>query len=91
LPGLVAARTPTLAEFGDRVRARRRELGLSQEALAEKTGLHRTYIGSLERGQRNVAVLNILTLCRALETTPGRLLDGLDAQARQQEAGPVEA
>lgn len=60
--------------FGARVRDRRTELGLSQEALAERCELHRTYVGSLERGERNVALLNILRLAAGLEVDPGDLL-----------------
>lgn len=75
------ARTRTTArpllEFGKRVRARRNELGLSQEALADLAGVHRTYVGSAERGERNVALLNILRIATALGVKPGSLLDGL--------------
>ena len=64
-------------EFGTRIRDRRTELGLSQESLAERCELHRTYVGSLERGERNVALLNILRLAKGLEADPGELLKGL--------------
>ncbi len=64
--------------FGQRVRARRVELGLSQEALAQLAGLHRTYVGSLERGERNVALINILRLGRALEIDAGTLITGIN-------------
>ena len=63
-----------LRKFGQRVRARRRNLGLSQEALAEAADLHSTYIGSIERGERNVALLNLLRLAKALKVSPGELL-----------------
>lgn len=53
------------------------ELGYSQERLAEIAGLHRNYVGSLERGERNVALLNILRLAVALKTDPGQLIEGL--------------
>ena len=62
-------RSPT-HHFGQRDRARRYELGLSQEALAEAAGMHRTYVGSRERGERNVALLNIVRLAEALELDP---------------------
>ena len=68
---------PAAGEFGRRVRARRNELGLSLEALAHKAGLHWTYLGSVERGQRNIALYNILRLVDALDTDAGTLLDGL--------------
>lgn len=64
--------------FGQRVRARRIELGLSQEALARKAGLHRTYVGSLERGERNVALINIVRLGKALGVDPGDLIKGIE-------------
>lgn len=59
------------------VRVFRHGLGFSQEELAERAGLHRTYIGSIERGERNVSVDNIERLAKALNVTPQRLL--LDA------------
>lgn len=58
-------RTDRMA-FGQRVRRIRRSEGMSQEDLADKARLHRTYISSLERGQRNVGLDNIHALARAL-------------------------
>ena len=66
--------TPDLKRFGQRVRELRIAAGLSQEELAERAGLHRTYIGGIERGERNVGVLNLLQLARALKVRPGELL-----------------
>jgi len=65
------------AAFGRRLRAAREARGLSQETLALQAGLHRTYVGSAERGLRNVSLVNILKLSRALGIEPGQLLDGL--------------
>ncbi len=48
-----------LIEFGQRIRQLRHKHKLSQEQLAEKTGFHRTYIGMIERGERNPSLLNI--------------------------------
>lgn len=62
--------------FGLRVRALRLEAGLSQEQLAEHAGLHRTYVSSLERGQRNVGLDNILKLASALGVAPASLFEG---------------
>lgn len=53
--------------FGDRVRALRNDRGLSQEKLAELSGLHRTYVSSVERGERNIALDNIHELAAALD------------------------
>lgn len=55
-----------LTDFGGRVSALRLIRGLSQQQLANKTGLHRTYIGGIERGERNVSLLNIHKLAAAL-------------------------
>jgi transcriptional regulator with XRE-family HTH domain len=63
--------------FGDRIRAARESLGISQECLAERAQLHRTYVGSAERGERNVSLINILKLAHALDVSPGELLNGL--------------
>jgi len=68
------AAPPQLIEFGDRVRAGRRLLGLSQEGLAERAGLDRTYVGSIERGERNVALLNLLRLAAALDVELAELV-----------------
>lgn len=72
------AKRPATVVFGQRVRARRVELGLSQETLAQRAGLHRTYVGSLERGERNVALINILRLGRALGVDSGSLISGIN-------------
>lgn len=60
--------------LGARLRERRIECGWTQEDLAAKTGLHRTFIGSVERGERNVSILNLRTLARALRTPLATLL-----------------
>ena len=52
----------------------RNKLGFSQEELAEETGLHRTYIGSVERGERNVSIDNIQLIANALKTNVPNLL-----------------
>jgi transcriptional regulator with XRE-family HTH domain len=55
-----------LKRFGTRVRRERERLGISQEDLADRSGLHRTYIGGIERGERNLGLLNIVRIARAL-------------------------
>lgn len=67
-------RSPLTSEFGRRVRARRLQLGLAQDDLAYLAGLHRTYVGSLERGERNVSLLNIVRIADALSMDVGQLL-----------------
>ncbi|TFV62045.1 XRE family transcriptional regulator [Geodermatophilus sp. DF01-2] len=64
-------------QFGERVRARRHELGLSQEALADASGLHWTFVGQVERGRRNLTLHNILKIARGLGVDPGELVQGL--------------
>ena len=54
--------------FGDNVKAARTTLGLSQERLAELSGLHRTYIGAVERGERNITLINAERIAEALDT-----------------------
>lgn len=70
-------KSATLVQFGQRVKRRREELGVSQRTLGEMAGLHRTYVGDIERGKRNPSLINILCLLDALDIEPGRLLDGL--------------
>jgi len=64
-------------KFGARVRAYRESLGLSQMAIAEKADLHFTYVSSVERGERNISLQNILRLAKALGVDPGELVKGL--------------
>lgn len=54
------------AQFGERVRELRKEKGLSQESLALVCGLDRTYIGGVERGERNISLINIYKIAEAL-------------------------
>ncbi len=71
--------TPLPREFGDRVRRLRGDLGLSQEDLAHRAGINRTYIGSLEAGQRNISLNNIARLAAALGVDAVELVKGLQA------------
>lgn len=67
----------TLNTFGSAIRAERERIGISQEELAHLCELHRTYIGSIERGERNVGLLNVVRIARALRVTPSHLLRGV--------------
>jgi transcriptional regulator with XRE-family HTH domain len=60
--------------FGQNVRRIRTKIGLSQEELAFRAKLHRTYIGSVERGERNVSLENIFAIAEALQVVPSDLL-----------------
>jgi transcriptional regulator with XRE-family HTH domain len=69
--------TSILVRFGQRLRAIRTEQKLSQEAFAQKCGLDRTYISGIERGQRNVSLVNIHVIAKALGTSVSDLTAGL--------------
>jgi len=63
--------------FGENVRRLRKKAGWSQEKLAEIAELHRTYIGAIERGERNVSLENIVCIARSLRVAPSELLKGI--------------
>lgn len=63
--------------FGQNVKAARVALGFSQERLAELSGLHRTYVGAVERGERNITLVNAEKIATALQTTLDRLVKGV--------------
>lgn len=65
---------PDLTTLGLAVREHRRMLGLSQEELAERSGLHRNYIGGVERAERNVSYLNLLKIAAGLELRLSELI-----------------
>jgi transcriptional regulator with XRE-family HTH domain len=59
---------------GDNIKLYRKKLGISQEELAAKAGLHRTYIGGIERGERNITLDSLQTIAEALNIAPVQLL-----------------
>lgn len=63
--------------FGKRVRDLRKQKGWSQEELADKVGLHRTYIGTIERGEQNVSIDNIEKVAKTLGVSLEQLFKGL--------------
>jgi transcriptional regulator with XRE-family HTH domain len=65
--------------FGLAVRARRIQLGVSQETLADDAQLHRTYVGSVERGERNVSLRNIFAIASALQIDPSELISDAES------------
>ncbi len=60
--------------FGQRVAHLRKQIGWSQEKLANESGLARSYLGGVERGQRNIALVNICRLAKALSVPPSELM-----------------
>ena len=66
-----------LVKFGKKIRDVRAERGLSQEALADIANVHRTYIGMVERAEKNITLLNIQKLAKALKIEIRELFDGI--------------
>ena len=64
-----------LIKFGNRIREERIKLRLSQEELAEKAGVHRTYIGMIERAEKNITLGNIEKIAKALEISLDKLMN----------------
>jgi len=65
------------ARFGKAIRQKRHKLGVSQEAFADMCGLDRTYLGGIERGERNVALVNIEKIAKTLRLTIAELFKGV--------------
>lgn len=63
-----------LVKFGNKVREQRQLLGLSQEELAGRAGVHRTYVGMIERAEKNITLENIQKIARALELPLDKLM-----------------
>jgi transcriptional regulator with XRE-family HTH domain len=77
-PSKQAGKCSALAAFGGAVRAVRLEQGISQEALADLAGLDRSYMGGIERGEHNVALINIQKVAAALDLTIAELMTQAD-------------
>lgn len=67
-----------LKSLGTNIRLQRTKRGLSQENLAELSGLHRTYIGAVERGERNISIKNVIKIAKALEIKLTELLKNVE-------------
>lgn len=65
----------TLEKFGEKVREERHKLGLSQEELASRAGVHRTYIGMIERAEKNITLENIEKIAKALNIPLDKIMD----------------
>ena len=74
-------RNERVQQFGARVRYLRQKARLSQEELAAKVGIHRTYMGGVERGERNLGLINILRIADALDVSPASLFKGIECDA----------
>jgi len=77
------SKSSLLVFFGNKVRKYRIEKGYSQEKLAFKANLHRTYIGMVERAEKNITLLNIQKIADALEIEIGTLLNGAHANFKK--------
>lgn len=71
-----------LIQLGDRLREARKQAKLSQEEVAHLSGLHRTYISLVERGGRNISVLNLLSITGVLGVDAGDIVTGLTREPR---------
>lgn len=67
--------TPTRKQLGKKIRQIRKKQGISQEELGFKSGLHRTYIGAIERAEQNVSIDNLHKIAKALKVPPKDLLE----------------
>lgn len=86
----VVCRPSTLSEvdelqvaLGKRIRGRRLQLGFSQESFADHCELHRTYMGAIERGERNVTIHTLITVAKGLGTNLSELLSGIEDQIKE--------
>lgn len=68
---------PYLDILGQRIRAKRTELGMSQEGLANEAGLDRSYVGRIERGEHNLTFVSLVRLCRAMGCDVATITVGL--------------
>lgn len=66
-------KNPALIKIGRKIRELRKEKGFSQESFADEVGLDRTYMGGIERGERNLAALNIMRIAKTLKVEVGDL------------------
>ncbi len=69
---------PALIKLGNKIRELRKLKNLSQEAFADEVGLDRTYIGGIERGERNIATLNLMRIAIVLNIEMGQLFQPLE-------------
>jgi len=70
--------SPAAGTLGQRIKRYRGRLGISQEALADRADLHWTFVGQVERGQRNLSLHNLLKIAAGLDVDPAKLVQGLE-------------
>jgi transcriptional regulator with XRE-family HTH domain len=70
---------PALIKLGKKIRELRKMKNLSQEAFADEVGLDRTYVGGIERGERNIATLNLIRIAIALNVEVGQLFPSIES------------
>jgi transcriptional regulator with XRE-family HTH domain len=75
-------KSPALIVFGEAIRHRRKALGYSQEAFGDACGIDRSYMGGIERGEHNLALINILKIIDALGVLPSEFFKDLDKSAK---------
>lgn len=78
IPPPIEERPPVLIAFGEAVRRYRKDKGFSQEAFADECGIDRSYMGGVERGERNLALVNIERIVTALGMQPSEFFKALD-------------
>ncbi len=76
-------KVPELVLFGESVRRRRKALGYSQEAFGDVCGIDRSYMGGIERGEHNLALINILKIVAGLEMQPSEFFRAMDRPAKK--------
>ncbi len=69
----MSEKCPALIKLGNRIRELRIEKGFSQEAFANEINLDRTYMGGIERGERNIAAINLIRIAKGLKVEVGDL------------------
>jgi transcriptional regulator with XRE-family HTH domain len=72
---------PALVAFGELVRRHRKALGYSQEAFGDECEIDRSYMGGIERGEHNLALVNILKIIKALQLEPSAFFEGLNSES----------
>jgi len=75
--------------FGKAIREHRNNQGLTQQALADKSKIHRTYISDIERGERNLSIDSMVAICDGLELTPASVLMNAESKYGPEKSDPV--